>query len=205
MRDIRQAEPAVETWRNRALCRFPADYKLTAESWYPMPSQSAQAAKDVCLGCPVRYECGRDAIHNHDRHGVRAGFSLPKQAQSLRRYLALVESNRVTEALLEDQPATTEAQARLCGRCGKQFHTTRNRQICWPCGSAAGVPVEVVAAHVDALHDMFGWSYREIARRAGVDNGTISRIARGSLDTVAERTAERVLAVTGADAEAVAS
>ncbi len=196
---ITEAAPAVDTWRNRAACRFE-----DPEAWFPLPSQDNQDAKDTCLGCPVRYECGKDAVRNRDRHGIRAGFLLPTQSRSLRRYLAAAESSGAAELLTDHQESAAE-RPQVCRECGKEFFTTRRRQVCWACGRGEGVPPALVAEHVHALRRMFGWSYREIARRAGVDPGTITRIVHGSLDRVGARTADQVLAVTGPDVEAVSA
>lgn len=200
MPDITEARPAVDTWHNRAACRFE-----DPEAWFPLPSQDNQDAKNICLGCPVRYDCGADAVRNRDRHGIRAGFLLPTQSRSLRRYLAAAESDRAAAELLADHPESAAERPRVCGKCGEEFYTTRRRQMCWACGGGADASAVLVAEHVRALRATFDWSYREIARRAGVDPGTITRITSGRLDRVTASTAERVLAVTGPNVEAVAS
>jgi WhiB family transcriptional regulator, redox-sensing transcriptional regulator len=70
------AVPARLDWRHRAACRT-----VDADLFFPDADPGteayrlqAQAAKDVCAGCPVRWPCGQYAVDSYQKHGIWAGL-----------------------------------------------------------------------------------------------------------------------------------
>lgn len=57
-------------WQDEALCA-----QADPESWYPEQGGSTTAAKQVCMGCPVRAQCLAYALAGHERFGIWGGLS----------------------------------------------------------------------------------------------------------------------------------
>ena len=59
------------TWQLSASCNQVGDPEL----WFPGSGGSTLTPRKICLQCPVRCECLRDAIDRRERHGIFGGFS----------------------------------------------------------------------------------------------------------------------------------
>lgn len=60
----------LKSWRDKGLCRG-AD----PEIFFPLDSDDAAEAKEICARCPVREACSEYAIANHERIGVWGGLT----------------------------------------------------------------------------------------------------------------------------------
>lgn len=51
-------------WQERARCRLNNPEGLDPDLWFPEPGKNGQGirAKQLCMGCPVRVECLREAL-----------------------------------------------------------------------------------------------------------------------------------------------
>lgn len=66
-------------WRGRALCA-----QADPEAFFPTLGDSAQPARRICAGCPVRQECLDFALAQNEEFGVWGGMST-RERQRLRR------------------------------------------------------------------------------------------------------------------------
>lgn len=180
-------------WRSRAECRTPEQYGLDAEDWFPLPSQPARDAKNVCLGCPVRKDCAMEA-NRSGQHGIWAGFSLPKQRGSLRRYLKLVDAS-------DEQGRAEEAAETVgtCADCGAEIQAKFPTQLCRPCvlGKSRQEPrvlIDVVRPHLLDLRAA-GWTNRGIATASGVHHQTVHSVVAERALSVSRSTANKLLAI----------
>lgn len=57
-------------WRASAACRG-----LDPNLFFPKTGTSNADALAVCAGCPVRSECGEEAMANRERYGIYGGMS----------------------------------------------------------------------------------------------------------------------------------
>jgi WhiB family transcriptional regulator, redox-sensing transcriptional regulator len=62
--------PSAAAWRDRAACRG-ADLKV----FFPDRGESAEPARQVCAGCPVRQPCLDYAISHGEGHGIWGGLT----------------------------------------------------------------------------------------------------------------------------------
>ena len=62
--------PALAGWRYRAACRG-TDLKV----FFPGRGESAEAARQICAGCPVREPCLDYAISHGITHGIWGGLT----------------------------------------------------------------------------------------------------------------------------------
>lgn len=165
------------SWRDRAAC-LGADPEL----WFPVNGAAgAGPAKEICVQkCPVRMECGKNAVALGLRDGVHAGFHLPEQRSSLRRYTGAdtkVSMQRRCESC--DAVMETRIAVRLCGKC----RTAQPRQ---------GFSTEEVREHLTSL----AVSPYRLAEVSGVGRTTIREILAGDRKTAAPATLEALLALT---------
>ncbi|MGH2625623.1 MAG: helix-turn-helix domain-containing protein [Anaerolineales bacterium] len=58
-------------------------------------------------------------------------------------------------------------------------------------------PVTPITLRIRALRERRGWSQAELARRSGVNQGTISRVERGETRTLALHNLERLAKALG--------
>lgn len=169
---ITEALPAVDTWRNRAACRFE-----DPESWFPLPTQDATEAVDVCLDCPVRKDCATAANERGESAGIWGGFRLPGERDEMREYLGV---------------ATRE-----CERCGSTIANGNRITICYECTAATRSDrVDAAPAQSHILHlRAQECTYPEMAAASGVCESTLKRIASGRTSSASPRTIERVLSL----------
>lgn len=57
-------------WQDQALCA-----QTDPDTFFPNVGESTREAKKVCMNCPVRRECLKYALENHERFGVWGGMS----------------------------------------------------------------------------------------------------------------------------------
>lgn len=67
------------SWRDKAVCA-----QVDPTLFFPRKGDSAQDAKQVCEGCPVRTECLGYALDN-ERHGVWGGLTVTERRALKRR------------------------------------------------------------------------------------------------------------------------
>jgi len=70
---------AGRSWRLGAACA-----EVDPELWFPEKGDSAEVAKRICDGCPVRPKCLAFALEMNERTGVWGGVS-GKERRGLRR------------------------------------------------------------------------------------------------------------------------
>jgi WhiB family transcriptional regulator, redox-sensing transcriptional regulator len=106
--------PPPGGWRYRAACRG-ADLDL----FFPGPGESAEPARRVCAGCPVREPCLDYALRHGITHGIWGGL-----AERDRRVL---RSRRVGSVRRERDEAITAAAAAGYGQAaiGRAFDLAR--------------------------------------------------------------------------------
>jgi WhiB family redox-sensing transcriptional regulator len=62
--------PALAGWRYRAACRG-----IDLNVFFPGRGESAEPARQICAGCPVRQPCLDYAITNRITHGIWGGLT----------------------------------------------------------------------------------------------------------------------------------
>ena len=62
--------PPSAGWRERAACRG-ADLQV----FFPAPGESAEPARQICAGCPVREPCLEYALSHGITHGIWGGLT----------------------------------------------------------------------------------------------------------------------------------
>lgn len=62
--------PPLAGWRDRAACRG-ADLSV----FFPGRGESAEPARQVCAGCPVRHSCLEYALSHGITHGIWGGLT----------------------------------------------------------------------------------------------------------------------------------
>lgn len=67
-------------WRDMAAC-----LGMDTEIFFPRKGGTAEKAKEVCSGCPVRAECLDDALRLGDETGVRGGLTASDRRRLPRR------------------------------------------------------------------------------------------------------------------------
>jgi WhiB family transcriptional regulator, redox-sensing transcriptional regulator len=88
---LRETDPpahrrgADATWMTRARCRG-----MNPAVFFPTDGAGFEAARRVCLDCPVRVECLEYALANHIDQGAWGGTSERERRRILRRRRALV-------------------------------------------------------------------------------------------------------------------
>ncbi len=91
-------------WRTRGLCQT-----VDPETFFPAPSESAEAAVALCRTCPVRGSCLAWALEAGDLHGVWGGTTARE-----RRAMAVVWRS----GELDQAPQVAGAGARVPGQGG---------------------------------------------------------------------------------------
>lgn len=78
---FRSGGNAAAAWRDQAVCSG-----VNPDIFFPDPSDDATAeiAKRICAGCPVREDCLEHAIAFNEREGVWGGYN-EQERRSLRR------------------------------------------------------------------------------------------------------------------------
>jgi WhiB family redox-sensing transcriptional regulator len=79
-------DSARPEWQHRGACRG-----LDPNLFFPERGESVKEAKAVCARCPVRAECLKYALENHELHGIWGGFS-ERERRQLRRQRRLKEA-----------------------------------------------------------------------------------------------------------------
>lgn len=74
-----------EDWRTKALCKD-WDFKKRGDPWHPKSESqlAAMEGKNLCGGCPVRFDCLIDAVTSDTKHGIRGGAT-PDERRRLRK------------------------------------------------------------------------------------------------------------------------
>ena len=66
-------------WRQRAACRG-----VDPDIFYPVDSDEAEDAKNICAGCSVRQACLEWALTHREREGVWGGATERERRRILR-------------------------------------------------------------------------------------------------------------------------
>jgi hypothetical protein len=165
-------------WRLRSTCQdYPPD------QWFPERG-GGEAAKKICINeCPVRRECGQEAIELDERWAIAAGFRCSDSGQrnELRLWLGL---------------PPLAADVRTCKNCFARFETRRPISICPGCRQS--VDAGPVRQHLAALKAA-NVTYRQAAELAGVSPSLIKGLIHGSgghpWRNIARDNAVRILAI----------
>ncbi|MEU2013058.1 WhiB family transcriptional regulator [Nocardia sp. NPDC019302] len=168
-------------WRKKAKCLG----RGTAQFFPSIRYDRGDDAKAICDQCPVRKQCGQEALDLDERHGIRAGFRLWMETEraQLQRYVQM-------------EPRK-EFRRDSCLRCGEEFSTRMRRVLCAKCDGR--VPAEPIRAQVRALKDA-GMTNRQIIAASGVPWGSFNGLVYGKKGAppqryIAREAAERIMAV----------
>lgn len=137
----------MSDWRHKAKCR-----SHDGEMWFPV-SESADTSdpRRICLACPVRWECGAEALEARETEGIWAGYWMrhQKERQALKRELPDV--------------AVPEQE---CIGCGAEY-VPGGADVgkCNPCVRGM-VRAEPVREYLRKLHGQM--TYREISALTGL-------------------------------------
>lgn len=148
----------MSEWKLKAACHNHPN----PQWWFPTErGDHAIDAKAVCVTCPVRRECGEDAVNTDERFAVMGGYrcSDVKERTALRKWLG----HDIVRTL-------------TCIRCGVEFETTQRFKRCLECRGL--VSIEPVREHIRALRAA-NVTNIEISGMAGVDEGTVSKLLNG--------------------------
>ncbi len=89
----------ISDWPSMATCRSGDPDALF------VPGAEQNAAKRICRGCPVRYECLADALDNRIEFGVWGGMTERERRALLRRHTGVASWRKTFEAALQDRGA----------------------------------------------------------------------------------------------------
>ena len=67
------------SWRQKAACRG-----VDPDIFYPVSDDDAEAAKAICVTCPVREACLEYALVNRERDGVWGGATERERRRLIR-------------------------------------------------------------------------------------------------------------------------
>lgn len=97
-------------WTTDAACRG-----LDTEMFYPGPNdmETREAARSVCMGCPVRVECLEYALDNREDYGVWGGLHERERRRVRRRRTTETITGRAHVPV--EMPTLPPAQQRLQG------------------------------------------------------------------------------------------
>lgn len=70
--------------------------ETTEDGIGPLGSTTYKIAKGICKGCPVRYECLKYALDNHEPNGLWGGLNRGERIKSGRYILAELFLERAT-------------------------------------------------------------------------------------------------------------
>ncbi|MFI5541987.1 WhiB family transcriptional regulator [Nocardia sp. NPDC051900] len=180
-------DQTADDWRHRAACgKHP-----NPDMWFSrnLHSAATKEAKRICWGCPVQRDCGDDAIRHNIRAGVAGGYHTRFAGEWAQLHIWLGRKPP------EKQSGAHEPRSIVCAQCRSEFQTRRQNTVtrCPPCEQGL-VDAAPVRKHVERVHAETGWSYREIAQRAGLSKNVV-----GSLMTrqqyINRKTAELLRAV----------
>ena len=119
-------EHAAADWRHKASCRNDPE----PDNWFASAPNNRRAldAKAVCLRCPVRRDCGDEAIGLETRGGIVAAFhtAFEDEWEALRKFVG-GESTTPTRTRKNARRTTT------CAECGNAFVTKRPGPRCPQC------------------------------------------------------------------------
>lgn len=166
-------------WRDKAVCR-----STDPEMWFPASSNSdTAAARAGCIRCPVRWQCGAEALKSGQTEGIWAGYWLTRK----------YERDALAKAL-PDVPVAVPAG--VCRSCGVEYEpTTSDTGWCYGCvrGLVAAAPVR------DRLRELkdAGWTWPRIAQATGIPEYTLTSLMNKtrSYRYTSRETAEAVMAV----------
>ncbi|MEU6582779.1 WhiB family transcriptional regulator [Nocardia sp. NPDC046763] len=171
---------------------------LSPDAWFAKSSDpDFKRAQGHCLRCPIRRECGDDALDHEAQIGLRAGFRMDRKAQreALRVWLKRPAPASPARSAGPARSAPTVQHAPRTCSCGRAFvPSTRNAERCRPCVQGL-VDAEPVQAHLKKLraHMML----RTVSDRTGLPSSTVRGIAnRASRRYVDATAAELILAIT---------
>jgi WhiB family redox-sensing transcriptional regulator len=116
---------SLPKWMDEGVCA-----QSDPDAFYPERGHSATAAKELCLGCPVRVRCLEYALANQERFGVWGGLS-----ERERRALAANEEPpapaerdyTAVDALLREGKHGDVEIARLCDMPKSTVHRRRGQ------------------------------------------------------------------------------
>ncbi|MEV0357156.1 WhiB family transcriptional regulator [Nocardia sp. NPDC050697] len=173
---------AVEqAWTDRARCRY------QPERWWSTDDVVLAEAKRLCIGCPVRRQCGQKAYDKTLQEGVAAGFSLDDRDEA-----------RALAVYLEVPPKLPVRKKRPCEKCGKEFRSQRkDALVCPSCKRDKPekfAPAPPLAAHLRWLRAERGLSWQEIGLLAEAPIPTLQGVAKHQRVNAA--LAKRVYAIT---------
>lgn len=86
---------SVDDWRTHALCA-----QTDPELFYPQDAFASIAARETCLGCPVRVPCLNDGLD--EQHGIWGGWTADER-KALRRRLR--SANKAAHTLIIERAA----------------------------------------------------------------------------------------------------
>jgi WhiB family transcriptional regulator, redox-sensing transcriptional regulator len=101
--------PALAGWRYRAACRG-ADLSV----FFPGRGESAEPARQICAGCPVREPCLDYALSHGITHGIWGGLA-ERDRRALRSRHAVAARRERDEAIAAAAGYTTAAIGRAFG------------------------------------------------------------------------------------------
>ncbi|MCM6774940.1 WhiB family transcriptional regulator [Nocardia sp. CDC159] len=156
-------QPLGLDWRARAACR-----ECDPDRWYPETSVRPTYARQVCLECPVRSECGWTAYRADERQGIWAGFRMDRASEraALQNWLGVPD----------DTAGNGTPVRRTCQGCGDIFEPAESQErVCALCSryTDAAAP----RARVQRLRAL-GWTMGRISAASGVPQGTLFDLLR---------------------------
>src|SRR3954469_7806745 len=84
-----------DSWAARGRCA-----RSDPDALFVAGSQAQRAAKQICFGCPVRFECLAQALDNRIEWGVWGGMTEYERRRLLRRHPDTTDWRRVVEGCL---------------------------------------------------------------------------------------------------------
>lgn len=115
-------------WRQRAAC-----IGIDPRAFFPIGHHAraqVNAARRICVTCPVRPQCAAFAIETGERNGIWGGMSQQELRKKRRRFRAPTNTTPTKTPAKKREPAK-------CGtRGGYQKHLREKTEICAPCRQA---------------------------------------------------------------------
>lgn len=102
------------SWPAQGACRT-----LDPDALFVTGPVAQRAARTVCLGCPVRFECLADALDHRIEWGVWGGMTEYERRALLRRHPRTTSWRRVLEASLNARPGAARQQRRTVASTGR--------------------------------------------------------------------------------------
>ncbi|MEU9515876.1 WhiB family transcriptional regulator [Micromonospora sp. NPDC048169] len=163
-------------WRNAATCQ-----RFDGEMWFPAGSDvDTSFARQLCLGCPVRWDCGTVALEAGESEGIWAGYWL--------------KHKREREALERALPGVVaRAPHGVCSECGRDYvPNASDTGRCRPCVRGL-VPAAPVRDYVGQLHEWLPW--RQIAAMSGLSLNTVQSLMNHPREYMSRETADALMSI----------